>query len=148
MTIDEHVVHEIVGEIWGSMLGLDTAPIEVCAPEDLAREVRGAVQITGAWEGAVVFECGEAVAAAFTAAMLGLEDEEAEEADVHDVVGELANMLGGNLKAVVGSEARLSLPTVVVGANLEISVPGSVVQSKTAYGTDAGCFSIVVVAKA
>lgn len=148
MTIDENVIHEIVGEIWGSMLELEAAPIEVCEAPDMEREVRAAVQITGAWEGAVVFECGDSVAAAFTAAMLGLDDEKPDESDIHDVVGELANMLGGNLKAVVGAEARLSLPTVVVGAHLEVSVPGSVVQTQTAYGTDVGCFSIVVVAKA
>lgn len=148
MTIDEHVVHEIVGEIWESMLGLDIAPIDDCSPDHMGREVRAAVQITGAWEGAVVIECDEAAAAAFTAAMLGLEDEKPDEADVRDVTGELANMVGGNLKAVVGPDARLSLPTVVVGAGLEVFVPGSVVQSQTSYGSEAGCFSIVVVAKA
>ncbi len=148
MTIDETVVHEIVGEIWGSMLELDTAPIEACEPRDLGREVRAAVQITGSWEGAVVLECEDAVAAAFTAAMLGLGEEKPDESDVKDVVGELANMVGGNLKAALGAEARLSLPTVVVGANLEVSVPGSVVQAQTAYATGVGCFSVVVVAKA
>lgn len=148
MTIEEHVVHEIVGEIWGSMLDLETAPVDRCESPDTAREVRAAVQITGAWEGAVVIECDEVIAGAFTSAMLGLGDEPADESDVHDVVGELANMVGGNLKAVVGADARLSLPTVVVGANLDVSVPGSVVRSRTSYGTPVGCFSLVVVAKA
>lgn len=147
MTIDQHVVHEIVGEIWESMLGLEIAPIEDCEPPAVSREVRAAVQITGAWEGGVVIECDEQAASAFTAAMLGLGDDKPDESDIHDVAGELANMVGGNVKAVIGVETRLSLPTVVIGAQLEMSVPGSVVQTQTAFVTDAGCFSVQVVTK-
>lgn len=147
MTIDTAAVHEIVTEIWESMLGLDVAPIDA-GPDHPGREVYAAVQITGAWEGALIIECTESTASAFTAAMLGMEDETPSESDVHDVMGELANMAGGNLKSIVGSEARLSLPTVVVGADLDLSVPGASVAVRQAFVAGDVPFSVVIMAKA
>jgi len=118
--IDAAGVHQIVAEIWESMLGLPVeASDEACGG---GREVRAAVQITGGWEGAFIIECPEASAVAFTVAMLGYEaGEEPEPSEVHDVVGELANMAGGNLKAIVAAESRLSLPTVTVGVRYAVS---------------------------
>lgn len=149
MSIDSSSVHDIVTEIWESMLGLEIAvAVPPPAPPPPHREVCAAVQITGGWEGAVVVACDETVAASFTAVMLGLDDDEpAAESDIHDVMGELANMAGGNLKAVVGREAQLSLPTVVVGSDLDISVPGAAVAVREVYTAGEDRFSITVMAK-
>ncbi|MGY6499432.1 MAG: chemotaxis protein CheX [Acidimicrobiales bacterium] len=147
MTIDTAAVHEIVTEIWESMLGLEISTVADDTTQS-GREVYAAVQITGAWEGALIIECLEPTASAFTAAMLGMEDEEPAESDVHDVMGELANMAGGNLKAIVGSEARLSLPTVVVGADLDLSVPGASVAVRQAFLAGDSPFTVVIMAKA
>jgi chemotaxis protein CheX len=148
MTVPAGEVHEIVAEIWESMLGL---PVELGPdekPTASRREVYAAVQITGAWDGAVIIECDEAAADAFARAMLGLEDESPTESDVHDVMGELANMAGGNVKAMVGEDTRLSLPTVVVGEHLDLSVPGATTLVSTNFVADAVPFSVVVMAKA
>jgi chemotaxis protein CheX len=146
MTIQPAVVHDIVVEIWETMLGLEASPTASEPPADRGREVCAAVQVTGTWEGAAVIECPEAVAASFTAAMLGLDDEEPAEGDVHDVMGELANMVGGNLKAVIGGETQLSLPTVVVGADLDLSVPGASVDFAACYEAGEHPFRVVVLA--
>lgn len=149
MTVPAGEVQNIVAEIWESMLGL---PVEVgpAEPAPVAgREVCAAVQITGGWEGAVIIECDEAAAESFTRAMLGLEDaEEPSESDVHDVMGELANMAGGNVKAMVGDDTRLSLPTVVVGEHLDLSVPGAARLLTTTFVAGNIPFTVVVMAKA
>lgn len=148
MTVPAGEVHNIVAEIWESMLGL---PVELgtdASPARSGREVAAAVQITGGWEGAVIIECDEAVADAFTRAMLGLDDEEPSESDVHDVMGELANMAGGNVKAMVGDETRLSLPTVVVGEALDLSVPGATTLVSSTFVAEGLAFEVVVMARA
>jgi chemotaxis protein CheX len=147
MNIPTDEVHGIVAEIWESMLGLPVEPGPEDAPARKGREVFAAVQITGAWEGAVIVECDEAAASAFTAAMLGLEDEDPAESDVHDVMGELANMAGGNVKAMVTGETRLSLPTVVVGEQLDLSVPGADALVTCSFVAEGFAFSVVVMAK-
>lgn len=148
MTIEPSVLHEIVSEIWEGMLGL--AVVRSAEASDLTggRQVYAAVQITGAWDGAVIIECQEAAAEVFAAALLGLDDgESAEDDEVHDVMGELANMAGGNLKAVVGRESQLSLPTVVVGEDLDLAVPGAAIVSREFFTVGEVNFTLRVMAR-
>jgi chemotaxis protein CheX len=58
--------------------------------------------------------------------MLGMEVEEAEEAeeDVNDALGEIANMLGGQVKMVLskgGMDMNISIPTVISGEEYTIN---------------------------
>ncbi|HSL56812.1 MAG TPA: chemotaxis protein CheX [Acidimicrobiales bacterium] len=148
-TVQETDLVQIVSEIWTSMLGLEPVP---WAPDEAAgggREVRAAVQITGSWTGALVIECPEPAAQAFAAAMLGMDPgEELAEDELRDVVGELANMAGGNLKALVGVDTRLSLPTVVVGADLHLSVPGASIDHRLQFQADGQVFTVMVLSSA
>ncbi|QGG94759.1 chemotaxis protein CheX [Actinomarinicola tropica] len=147
MNIDSDGVHQIVEEIWQSMLGLDIEPADLPV-DDGGREICAAVQITGGWQGAFIIECPEASAVAFTSAMLGYEEgEEPSEGEVHDVVGELANMAGGNLKAIVGEESRLSLPTVAAGSGLDLNVLGATEVVRVGYTAGGSTFGVVVVAR-
>lgn len=147
MNIDSDGVQQIVEEIWQSMLGLDIEPADV-PEDDGGREVCAAVQITGGWQGAFIIECPEASATAFAVAMLGYEDgEEPSEPEIHDVVGELANMAGGNLKAIVGEESRLSLPTVASGSGLDLNVLGATELVRSGYRAGGSTFAVVVVAR-
>ena len=43
--------------------------------------------------------------------------------DVRDALGEITNMIGGNVKALLPTPSRLSLPTVVEGADYAVTVP-------------------------
>ena len=45
--------------------------------------------------------------------------------DVRDVLGELANMIGGNIKCAVASGLRLSMPSVTDGSDYGVRVFGS-----------------------
>ena len=55
--------------------------------------------------------------------ILGLGVIEAQQ--VQDAMGELTNMTGGNVKALLPEGCRLSLPTVVEGSAYTARVPGS-----------------------
>lgn len=51
-------------------------------------------------------------AACITGSMMGLSAELCEDADVVDVMGEIANVVGGNVKACLGDGLQLGLPQV------------------------------------
>lgn len=68
--------------------------------------------------------------------MLGMEPDEMSDDDLADVVGELVNIIGGNLKGVVGSSEdgwSLSLPVVSRGNQ---TVPGSTEVMKVGFSWD------------
>ena len=147
MTIEPTVLREIVSEIWEGMLGLPVLPTtEVSVPRG-GRQVYASVQVTGAWEGAVIIECEEVAAAAFTAALLGLEGEVPAADEVHDVMGELANMVGGNFKATVERETQLSLPTVVIGEELDLAVPGAEIVNRETFAVGEVALTLGVMAR-
>lgn len=82
------------------------------------------VQINGEWQGAVLVQCSVAAASAITRMLL--RTEHVDPAEVRDALGELANMIGGNIKALLPGPSRLSLPAVVEGYDHHVSVPGTV----------------------
>jgi CheY-specific phosphatase CheX len=82
------------------------------------------------------------------AAMFGMDDGQASEADVHDAIGEIANMTAGNVKGLVSGYSRLSLPTVTEGTRLSISMPGSRVVRRAAFDCGQDSFSVIVLEKA
>src|SRR5207248_3096506 len=74
----------------------------------------GRVPIGGAWEGAVSLRCPEPLCRSFAADLFGRLAADVEDADVFDALGELANIIGGNLKALLPGVCRLGLPTAAV----------------------------------
>jgi hypothetical protein len=70
------------------------------------------VRITGAWEGMVQLVCADVLARPAAAVLFGLEVQTATPDLVHDALGELTNITGGNLKALLPEPCYLSLPAV------------------------------------
>lgn len=131
-------------DIWSAMLGLplvhgDTRPVA-----DGARRVTGLVQITGAWTGAVGLQLSDELARRATAIMFDVDVADASIEDTRDAVGELANVTAGNVKSLVGSPAQLSLPSVTVGVDYEIAIPGAHVREKVGFRCDAGRMIVTV----
>lgn len=84
--------------------------------------------MAGGWNGAVSITCSPGLAMFAAGAMFGRNARALTPEDVHDAIGELANMVGGNLKSLVNGDdplCVLSMPIVVDG---EIAVPGTEVQ--------------------
>jgi chemotaxis protein CheX len=96
------------------------------AGEALAGEpaVLSSVAITGAWKGHVAIRCSYATAQAMTVLMLDLDQPWAAPDDVVDGVGEIANILAGNLKSLVPQPSLSALPQVVIG-EAEVLWPGA-----------------------
>jgi CheY-specific phosphatase CheX len=61
---------------------------------------------------------------------------------VRDVLGELANMIGGNLKCTLTPGIRLSMPSVVDGSNYSLRVCGADIRERLAFQCAEGLFWI------
>jgi chemotaxis protein CheX len=103
------------------------------------------VQLTGDWNGAVLIECTRRQACQFAGRILAMDPPDAVDDDVRDVLGELANMIGGNMKCGMSATGvRLSMPTVMDGADCDLRICGSEVQDRLAFQCADGHFWVTV----
>jgi chemotaxis protein CheX len=109
-------LREIAEQVWSSYLDPEGAsPLVPTSHDKPAEDVSGAVSVTGAWRGHVVISFSSTASKRAAAALLGVEFDEVSVADVTDAVGELANIIGGNVKSLLPEPAALSLPYVQTG---------------------------------
>lgn len=87
--------------------------------------VTGCIQISGAWQGAVVLQTTDGFARNAASRMLCIEMEELTSADIQDAMAELTNMIGGNIKSQVPGPSFLSLPSVTTGADFDFRLAHS-----------------------
>ena len=110
--IDEATVEAIAQEAWISLVGED----EVLVPlpgEPVADPLSSWVDVVGPWTGSVVLTTGRRTAEELTRALLREHSPEVlEDEDVADAFGEIANVVGGNVKAALPGSSGLSLPDV------------------------------------
>jgi len=110
-------LHAVVDEVWSTFLGHEE-PLLPALPGDADTTMAwsAATSVSGAWNGVVTVEIPDGVAHTATMRMLGLEPaEQISNEDVADAVGELVNMIGGNVKSLVPGPSALSLPLVARG---------------------------------
>jgi chemotaxis protein CheX len=110
--IDEATVQSIAEEAWSALVGEGEYLLPLAGgPADDA--VSSWVEIVGPWTGTVVLTTGRGTAEELARCMLAehappvLEPE-----DIGDALGELANVVGGNVKAVLPGPSVLGLPEV------------------------------------
>lgn len=123
MTVVDNDLDQIARTIWGTLFEI---PLEAgqAASLDPHPTVTSVVHIDGAWQGAVVLRCPMALAATLTAAMFQA-DVEPEADDIRDALGELANMVAGNVKALLPEPCGISLPAVAFGLDYQLQVVGT-----------------------
>ena len=118
-------LQEIVDEVWTSYL--DPEGLHPLLPADPAKaksDAIAAVSITGSWHGHVTFACTDKAARNAAAAFLAMDPAEVSDADIADVLGELANIVGGNVKSMLPNGCFLSLPHVVMSEGGHAHWPG------------------------
>ncbi|HET7486351.1 MAG TPA: chemotaxis protein CheX [Acidimicrobiales bacterium] len=149
MDISDDDIRDIVSNIFSSLLDL---PVEATAsaPERPihSHAYTSSVQITGAWEGAVSVECSEPLARTMTEAMFGMEKGEAAKEEILDAVGEVANVAGGNVKALLPSPAVLSIPSVTEGVDYVVKMPGTTAVNHVGFSCDGEPLVVTVLRRA
>ena len=131
--------------IWESILGLKVAKID--APFKVEGEnntLAGCVHIMGAWEGTVSLQCPKDLAKKAAAIMFGVKEDVADMEQIQDALGELTNMTGGNIKAVLPEPSYLSLPAVSV-TDFRLHIPGTELVTTVNFECNEYSFSVTVV---
>ncbi|MEM6732253.1 MAG: chemotaxis protein CheX [Myxococcota bacterium] len=111
MDLTEDDIRELVREIWATVLNRNAEDL-VEHPSFDGERYHCEVRIDGAWRGAVWLSAPQALALRSAAEMFSLPEEELTPDDIRDALGELANMVGGNLKSTLPEPCSLSIPSV------------------------------------
>ncbi len=118
MEIEDKII-EAAKEIFSSMVMMEIEVKEVLETHGpLTDTITGLIGLAGTHKGILGIHTPYPVAMAITSSFLGMDVAEINE-DVHDAVGELANMLGGNVKSILSDNGRdidLSLPSTIAGS--------------------------------
>ncbi len=75
------------------------------------------IEIEGAWKGEVMFFCSESLAHRITAHLFEIEPAEVSREDVSETLGEINNIISGNLKRLLPEPCHLSVPSVGYNKN-------------------------------
>jgi chemotaxis protein CheX len=108
MVISDADLRDLIEGVWAPSVGL---PVLGTDPVDGAEFAHAAtLRFTGGWNGHVCIDASDGFARALAGLMFGLPDDEVAPEDERDALGEMANVLGGSVKAFAPDEVDLALP--------------------------------------
>lgn len=122
-------IANVVSNVFDTMLSMEVESIED-NPSEIGngRRIVGSVGFAGTVLGNLNLHVSEDFACQMTAAMLGMETDEIEgDEEVHDVIGEMCNMICGDLKSRLcdaGLTCELSIPSITTGKEFKIESRG------------------------
>lgn len=145
MNIDGKII-ESVKEIFSTMIMMD---VEVSKEQSgdlqvLKDSISGIIGLAGKHKGVLAIHLPNKVAMTITGNFLGMDVDEVNE-DVEDAVGELANMLGGNVKTILsekGKDIELSMPSTISGKEYDFQSTKEAEHTRIPFKCDAGNFSV------
>lgn len=106
--IDSEEIEAIITPTWDTLVGLPM--VRTDAPRSTGLTWRATIAFDGPVVGAVHLELPAALAVQVACEMFAT-DEVADD-EISDAIGELANVLGGNLKACIATGVAMGLPRV------------------------------------
>jgi len=133
----EDLVSKAVCNVFRKMLSIKLEPIDpACTltnPANDGDQLVGSVGFAGKANGVICIHLTESFARLILSSLLSLRPEEVSNiAAVNDAVGELSNMVGGNLKSSLcdsGFSCQLSIPSITRGNRLQIQPTGETIRA-------------------
>jgi chemotaxis protein CheX len=112
-------------EVFSTMLMVELESEDVVYQKkvEINSNITSMIGLGGGLKGLLAVHCPSSVATKITSAFLGMDVEEIDD-DVKDAIGEIANMVAGNLKvsyAAVDVNIELAIPTSIVGDSFYVS---------------------------
>jgi len=129
-TVTSHDIYQSVQGIFQSMLGVEPRLESLQHKEEPLHNqgIAAIVGYAGEVDGSVIFTCSVKLAATLAGLMLMEDDVDPESEDVDDAVGEIGNMIAGQLKNLVcenGNEVQLSIPVIIREGNYHLQISDS-----------------------
>jgi chemotaxis protein CheX len=110
--------------VFSTMLMVDLESEEIISNKrgEIESNLTSMIGLGGGLRGVLAIHCPASVAKAITAGFLGMDIVELDD-DVKDAIGEIANMVAGNLKvsyAAIHLNIELAIPTTIVGDSFNV----------------------------
>jgi chemotaxis protein CheX len=137
-------IESIVENVFQTMMGMEVEPSEAPWPPP-GELITSSISLSGSWKGVVLVECAVPEALLFTSRMIDIDAPGGLSEDVRDALGELANMVGGNLKSILPGGVELSLPSVVSGSDYRVAVCHAGHSHRWVFASPEATFSVVLV---
>lgn len=137
-------IADATAAVFQTMLGLAVEQRDAAAD----RTVTGftaAVYYAGEWQGALLIECSAEQALHWTARQIDLPNDACLADDVRDALGELTNVLAGNLKPLLPKGVGLSMPSVVEGSDYGLHLCGGNLFERLDFADEHGAFRVTFV---
>lgn len=129
---------------------LAMADMEIClAPTHISAGpvIASILEYSEPSEGTMLLECSPSLAYVFTERLMEVKVPESLDEDVRDAMGELANMIGGNLKGLMPEETCVSIPSVLAESDRQELLANSERLSRVCMGGKDGHLCISLLAR-
>lgn len=136
MNIATDQMTDAVGAVLSSLVDF---PIALVGEGSVHPEtsLTGIVTISGDADAVVVVRCDRSLAVDIASAMFATPPDELVDGDIVDALGEVTNMSGGSVKALLDGTCRLGLPVVTAGAAASaVVVPGAQPAGEAVFAHD------------
>lgn len=146
MEIRDKII-ESTQEIFSTMVMMEIAASDDSSAGQSVHcdSITGLIGLAGTYKGVLAIHMPNVVALAVTSSFLGMDVEEIN-ADVEDAIGELANMLGGNVKTILsenGRDINLSLPSTISGREYNFQLASEAAdRTVISFDADSGRFHV------
>lgn len=135
---------QAVQQLFESMLDMSVTPTNVGQWNCLGPVV-GIIHLSGGWDGFVLAGFEPGLAQVVAARMMAAPDLDSTDEDLMDAVGEVANILAGNLKVLIPEWTAMSIPAVIEGT-VSRPMPGlSTPINRLYFHTDHGRFWLTMI---
>ena len=131
--IDAQII--VCQQVFRTMAGMEVAQSDD-VPFDPDGSIDSVLHYRGTGAGALRLECSTPVACAFASRLMSIPAPRMFDEDVKDALGELVNMIGGNLKGLLPEETAISAPSVFAWGLSEdaIGTPLSSIEFSCEFG--------------
>jgi chemotaxis protein CheX len=133
-------IGDVTRQVWESVLDIEAFPSPGSAAA-VTLGVSSCVQILGGWNGVVNLSMPSELATLIATTMFDLPAADLSDDEVDDAVGEMANMIGGNVKSLLPGPSQLSMPAVTVGT---AHFPGAEVVDHLEFVVEGHPFTVTV----
>jgi chemotaxis protein CheX len=130
-------IAKVVEAVFATMLALEVRECELPWFPN-GEHLTAVLHMAGEWNGVVLLECDRTQACHFASRFLSIDQPNAVDNDVRDVLGELVNMIGGNMKCLLAPGIQLTMPSVVDGSDYCLRVCGAVLRERIAFQSAEG----------
>ena len=113
LEITSEDIDQMVQELFDTMLGMPATRAEPQNADVFAGGLRGKIEINGVWSAKLDVVATMKLCADVCCNMFGTDSNSLDAEDVADALGEVTNVVGGNVKGIIDQDCNLTIPEVV-----------------------------------